>query len=312
MIDTKKVTELNSRLTARLSGVVIGRDDLKQYLLIALLAGGHVLIEGLPGTGKTKLAKTFAELIGGKFKRIQCVPDMLPADITGFYMYSPDGSPRLIEGPIFANILVADELNRATPRTQAALLESMQECQVTIERNTFKLPAPFMVVATQQQTGAEGTYPVTNVQADRFLLRHLSGFASRREEAEIIANIDRIEEPVTEPVTTLEEIVAAQEMTKQVHVAAEIVDYITALTESLRADPDVALAPSTRAAITLFKCSRARALLDGRDFVIPDDIKRLFVAGVEHRLSVRPEAEMDEVTPRMILERTLDKVAVPK
>jgi MoxR-like ATPase len=280
--------------------------------LIALLAGGHVLIEGLPGTAKTKLARTFAEVIGGKFKRIQFTPDMLPADITGFYLYSPDGSSRFIEGPIFANIVLADELNRATPRTQSALVEAMQEYQVTIERETYQLSRPFMVIATQQEVGAEGTYPLTKVQSDRFLLRSLSRYSSREEEKEVIANIDRIDEPEFQVVTSLEEANEAREIAKKVHVSPEIVEYITLLQESLRADPDVDSGPSVRAGIALYKCSRVLALLDGRDFVIPDDIKSLAFPAIEHRIRVRPEAEMDEVTPRIILQRTLEKVPVPK
>lgn len=312
MIQIDRVIELNRRIMEGLSDVVIGRDELKRLLMVALLAGGHVLIEGFPGTGKTKLTKTFAQLIGGTFKRAQCVPDMLPADITGFYLYTLQGQRALVEGPIFANILLADELNRATPRTQAALLEAMQEHQVTIERDTFPLPKLFMVIATQQETGAEGTYPLTNVQVDRFLLRSLTVIATREEEAEIVANIDRIEEPEVRPVTSVEEVLAIREMAKTVHVSPLIVQYITSLTEALRAEPDTGSPPSTRAAIALFKCSRVLAMLDGREFVIPDDVKAIFIPALEHRLTVRPEAEMDGVTPRMLLDRALEKVPVPK
>ena len=312
MTDAEKVAELSEKILTEVSKVIVGKDELKRILLIALLAGGHVLIEGLPGTAKTKLARTFAEVIGGKFKRIQFTPDMLPADITGFYLYSPDGSSRFIEGPIFANVLLADELNRATPRTQSALLEAMQEYQVTIERETYGLPRPFMAIATQQEAGAEGTYPLSNVQIDRFLLRSLSRYSSREEEKQIIANIDQIDEPQIRPVTQLEQISEAQEIVKKVHVSPEIVEYITSLMESLRSDPDVDSGPSTRAGIALYKCSRVLALLDGRDFVIPDDIKYLAYPALEHRIRVRPEAEMDEVTPRVILERVLEKVPVPK
>jgi len=312
LIETKKVAELSERIIAEVSRVIVGKDELKRTLLIALLAGGHVLIEGLPGTAKTKLARTFAGVIGGEFKRIQFTPDMLPADITGFYLYSPDGNSRLVQGPIFTNILLADELNRTTPRTQSALLEAMQEYQVTIERETYQLSRPFMVIAAQQEAGAEGTYLLTNVQCDRFLLRSLSQYSSREEEREVIANIDRIDDAEIQAVTSLKEIGEVQQIARSVYVSGEIVEYITVLVESLRADPDVDSGPSTRAGIALYKCSRVVALLDGRDFVIPDDIKYLAVPAVEHRLRMRPEAEMDEVTPRLILERTLEKTPVPK
>ncbi len=312
MAEVDKATELCQKVLAEVSKVIVGKEELKQILLVALLAGGHVLIEGLPGTAKTKLARTFAEVIGGEFKRVQFTPDLLPADITGFYLYSPDGSSRLIKGPIFANILLADELNRATPRTQSALLEAMQEYQVTIERETYSLPQPFMVIATQQEAGAEGTYPLTNVQADRFLLRSQSSYSSKEEEKEVIANIDRIEEPQVGVVATLDEVKEAQEVARRVHVSGEVVEYIASLIQALRADPDVDWGPSVRAGIALYKCSRVLALLDGRDFVIPDDVKHLFLSAVEHRFRVRPEAEMDEVTPRVILERVLEKVPVPK
>jgi MoxR-like ATPase len=308
----KKVTDLSQRILTEVSKVIIGKEEQKRLMLIALLAGGHMLIEGLPGTAKTKLARTFAGVIGGQFKRIQFTPDMLPADVTGFYLYSPDGSSRLIDGPIFTNMLLADELNRATPRTQSALLEAMQEYQVTIERETHRLSKPFMVIATQQEFGAEGTYPLTNVQIDRFLLRSLSLYTPKEEEEEVIANIDRIEEPQISSVTCLEEINEAREAVKRIHVSREIVDYITTLVQALRTDPDVELGPSVRAGIALYKCGRAVALLDGRDFVIPDDIKHLALPGIEQRIRIRPEAEMDGITARIVLERTIENTPVPK
>jgi MoxR-like ATPase len=280
--------------------------------MLALIAGGHVLIEGLTGTAKTKLARSFAEVVGGKFKRIQFTPDMMPADVTGFYAYSLTSEPRFIEGPIFANIVLADELNRTTPRTQSALLEAMQEYQVTIEKKTYLLDKPFMVIATQVQSGAEGTYPLTDVQIDRFMLRIWSEYATKEEEKQIIGNIDQIDEPNIRPVTTLDEIKGLQELARSVHVSPQIVDYTVSIVDYLRSDPDVLSGPSIRAGIALFKCSRVLALLDERDFVIPDDIKHLVLVAVEHRIKVKPEAEMDDVTPRVILERALERIPVPK
>jgi len=308
----RQVADLYEKILGEVSKVIIGKDEIKEALMLALIAGGHVLIEGFPGTAKTSLAKTFAEAIGGQFKRIQFTPDMMPADVTGFYIYSPTGDPRLIEGPIFANIVLADELNRTTPRTQSALLEAMQEHQVTIETKTYPLEKPFMVIATQIQSGAEGTYPLTDVQVDRFLLRALSDYSSREEEKQIISNIDTIDEPNTTAVTTLGEIEELQKTARDVHVAPDIVEYITSIVGSLRSDPDVLFGPSTRNSIALYKCARVLALLDGRDFVIPDDVKHLVRPATEHRIRVKPESEMDDVTPKMILERALERVPVPK
>lgn len=312
MTDNYKVSDLYGKLLNEISKVIIGKGEIEETLTVALIAGGHVLIEGLPGTAKTKLARTFAEVIGGQFKRIQFTPDMMPADVTGFYIYSPDGASRFIEGPIFAHIVLADELNRTTPRTQSALLEAMQEYQVTIEGKSYSLAKPFMVIATQVQSGGEGTYPLTNVQIDRFLLRVTSEYSSKEEEKQIISNIDIIDEPDIKTVATLDEIKELQELAKGAHVSPDIVEYAASIVDSLRLDPDVLSGPSVRAGIALFKCSRVLALLDGRDFVIPDDIKHLALHAIEHRIRVKPEAEMDDITPKIIVERTLEKVPVPK
>lgn len=312
MADTKKVVELYQKILAEVSKGIISKNEIKEALMLALIAGGHVLIEGLTGTAKTKLARSFAEVVGGKFKRIQFTPDMMPADVTGFYAYSLTSEPRFIEGPIFANIVLADELNRTTPRTQSALLEAMQEYQVTIEKKTYLLDKPFMVIATQVQSGAEGTYPLTDVQIDRFMLRIWSKYATKEEEKQIVGNIDQIDEPNIRPVTTLDEIKGLQELARSVHVSPQIVDYTVSIVDYLRSDPDVLSGPSIRAGIALFKCSRILALLDERDFVIPDDIKHLVPVAVEHRIKVKPEAEMDDVTPRVILERALERIPVPK
>jgi MoxR-like ATPase len=307
-----RIADLYRKIVEEISKVIIGKGDIEESLMLALIGGGHILIEGFPGTAKTKLARTFAEVISGDFKRIQFTPDMMPADVTGFYIYSPDGTSRFIKGPIFAHIVLADELNRTTPRTQSALLEAMQEYQVTIEGNTYHLTKPFMVIATQVQPGAEGTYPLTDVQMDRFLLRVTSEYASKEEEKQIISNIDMIDEPDIHSVASLDEIRELQELTKQVYVSADIIEYATSIVETLRLDPDVLFGPSTRAGIALYKCSRVLALLNGRDFVIPDDIKHLAFPAIEHRIRVKPEAEMDEITPKIILERSLEKVPVPK
>jgi MoxR-like ATPase len=209
-------------------------------------------------------------------------------------------------------VILADELNRTTPRTQSALLEAMQEHQVTIERQTYPLQNPFMVIATQVLAGGEGTYPLTDVQVDRFLLRILSSYPTAEEEIRVIANIDRIDEPNVAIVTGSAEIIQARETAKKVHVSPEISRYIISIIDSLRSDPDVLWGPSPRASIALYKCARVLALFDGRDYVIPDDIKILAYSAIEHRIRIKPEAEMDDISPRMILHRTLEKTPVPK
>lgn len=312
MVDVNKVNDLYQAILAEISKVVIGKEQIKESLIIALIAGGHVLIEGPPGSAKTKLAYSFAKAIGGTFKRIQLTADMMPADITGFYLYSTDGNPSFMPGPIFANIVLADELNRTTPRTQAALLEAMQDYQVTIDRKTYPLEKPFMVIATQVQIGSEGTYPLSDVQIDRFLLRVNSTFPSQEEERQVLSNIDRIDNPDIKVVATLEELKHIQELAKGVHISSAVNEYIVSVISNLRSDPDVLSGPSPRASIALYKCARVLALFDGRAFVIPDDIKHLFYQAVEHRIRIKSEAEMDDVTPRMILDRTLEKVPVPK
>ncbi len=311
-MNIEKTAEIYQNIMEELSRAVIGKNEIKKALVIGLIAGGHILIEGPPGSAKTTVAKSFSKIIGGSFKRIQFTPDMMPADITGFCLYSMQDKPSFIEGPIFANIVLADELNRTTPRTQSALLEAMQEHQVTIERQTYLLSTPFMVIATQVQTGGEGTYPLTDVQIDRFLLRVYSQFPDKEEEGQIVSSIDSIEVPDIKMVTNTEEIIAMQQLSKQIHVAPAVIDYITSIVHSLRFDPDVLSGLSTRSGIALYKCARVFALLDGRDYVIPDDVKRLVYFAVEHRLRVKPEAEMEDITPRMIITRNLEKVPVPK
>jgi len=310
--ENHRVADLYGKIRGEISKVVVGKGDIELTLMLALMASGHVLIEGLPGTAKTKLAQTFAEVIGGHFKRIQFTPDMMPADITGFNVYSPDGSSRFIEGPIFSHIVLADELNRTTPRTQSALLEAMQENQVTIEGKKYPLVKPFMVIATQVLSGAEGTYLLTDVQLDRFLLMVKSEYASMEDEKQIVSTIDAIDEPDIKPVTNLEEIKHLQGLVKGVHVAPAIVDYIISIIASVRNDSDVSWGPSTRASIALYKCTRVMALIDGRDFVIPDDVKGLVFRAIEHRIRVKAESEMDDITPKIVIERTLEEIAPPK
>jgi MoxR-like ATPase len=311
-INVTQAADLYQKVIGEVSRVVVGKGVIKETLMLALIAGGHVLIEGPPGSAKTTISKSFAEIIGGNYQRIQFTPDMMPADITGFYLYSTEGKSNFVEGPIFANIVLADELNRTTPRTQSALLEAMQEHQVTIERKTFPLPQPFMVVATQVRAGGEGTYPLTDVQVDRFLLHVWSDYPTPEEEKQIISDIDRIDSPDIRVVTTEQEIKAVQALARQVQVSPDISEYIISIVNRLRNDPDMLSGPSTRSSIALYKCARVLALFDGRDYVIPDDIKHLVFTTLEHRIRVRSEAEMDEITPRLLIQRTLDQIPVPR
>jgi len=307
----KRYTILNNIIT-EVSKVVIGKDEIKEILLIALLSQGHVLIEGLTGTAKTTIARTFASVVGGTFRRVQGTPDMLPADILGFYLYQPDGRSRFVPGPIFANVLLVDELNRATPRTQSALLEAMQEEQVTIERETHPLEYPFLVIASQIPYGGPGTSALTDVQLDRFMFRIWSGFPSKEEEDQMLRDIDAILESDISPVATREDIIQLQQEVKKVHVADSIRHYIIDFLDRLRHHPDVLVGPSPRGSIALLKGARALAFIQGRDFVIPDDVKRLLIPALTHRIQINAEAEMENVTPQAIIEQIADELPVPK
>ncbi len=312
ILEEKLNQDIPNQILNEISKIIIDKKEIQEMLLVALLSEGHILIEGLPGTAKTLLAKTFAQVISGEFKRIQFTPDMLPADVTGFYLYTPDGKNRLIEGPLFANIVLADELNRTTPRTQAALIEAMQEKQVTIEGETRPLPKPFMIIASQLPYGSEGTYPLTEVQADRFMFRVWSEYLGREYEEQVLARIDYIDQPDIKPVVSLRDIMEIQQAVKKVHVSDRVRDYIISLIIQARQDPDVLTGPSTRASIALFKGARTIAYLQGRDYVLPDDVKKLVHPVLDHRLRVNSEAEMEDITPNTIIERIIKETPVPK
>jgi len=304
--------EILRSITAEVSKVVIGKDEIKELLLIALLSQGHVLIEGLTGTAKTTIARTFASVVGGTFRRVQGTPDMLPTDILGFYLYQPDGSSRFMPGPIFANVLLVDELNRATPRTQAALLEAMQEGQVTIERETHLLQYPFIVIASQIPYGGAGTSPLTEVQSDRFMFRVWSGLPSKEEEEQILHDIDAISEFDASPVATRDDIVQLQQEVKNVYTDDSIRHYIIEIINSLRHHQDVLVGPSPRGSIALFKGARALAFTQERDFVTPDDVKKLLIPALCHRIRITAEAEMENINPETIVNKIATEIPVPK
>lgn len=299
-------------IMAEINKVIIGKNDMLKIILTALLAGGHVLIEGMPGTAKTITAKVFAKVIGGSFKRIQFTADTLPSDIVGFYIYTPSGRSEFIKGPVFTNILLADELNRSPPRTQAALVEAMQEGQVTIEGNTFRLPQPFMVVATQLPYGYTGTYPLPEVQVDRFMFRVWSGFNTKEQEAKVLENIDFIDEMPVETLSHPDEILKIRDLIKKIHISHSIISYIEEILEKIRTYPEVLFGPSTRGAIAIYKGARALAFLEERTYVIPDDIKYLLHAALDHRIKIKAEMEIEGVKPEDIVERALSEVPVPK
>ncbi len=304
--------DLIEHILSEVSSVVIGKEEIKRLILLAVLAEGHILIEGIQGTAKTTLAHAFSQVIGGRFKRIQGTPDMLPADILGFYLHSLDGASRFMPGPIFANVVLADELNRVTPRTQAAFLEAMQEKQVTIELETHQLEEPFLVIASQMAYGSPGTAPLTEVQIDRFMFRAWSDFPSEQEEVGVLQDIDRITDTILEPVVTTNDIMWLRHEVKKVHVDEGIVRYIVQIVNRLRSHPDLRLGPSPRGSIAMFRGARALAYIEGRDFVIPDDIKYLLLPSLYHRCWPTAEAEMDRVSLEDLLNKAAGEVAVPR
>ena len=310
----EELLEIPKRIINEVSKVIVGKRKVIEGITVALLSEGHVLIEGYAGTAKTMMAKAFARTIGGIFKRIQFTPDTLPSDITGFYIYTITGERRFQEGPIFANIVLADEINRTTPRTQAALIEAMQEKQVTIEGVTYKLPEPFMVIATQIPMAISvGTYPLTEVQVDRFMFRLWSEYNPPDEEETIISNIDYIESlPVSQVTSPAQVIKLISYIKEKVYVDKSIVKYIVNLITHVRKHPDVALGPSHRAGISLFKAARTYAFISGRNYVIPDDVKRFAFETLTHRVKLKTEAEIEGVTPESVIEEALKTVEVPK
>lgn len=309
---SQQSTDTIKRIQENLDEVVLYRTQLKELLLITLISRGHLLIEGKLGTAKTLMAHTFSRLLGGMYKRIQATSDMLPADITGFYQYHPGQEAEFYSGPVFANIVMVDELNRLSPRTQSALLEAMQEHQVTVEGVTHPLPSPFMIIASQVPYGGAGTSALPDVQADRFLLRAWSGFPDADEEVEILKNIDRISNAQIEPVVTSDDVNALHDEMVSVHVDGKIQNYIVSIVNKLRQHPDLMTGPSTRGSISLVHSARALALIQERDFVLPDDIKYLAIPALYHRVRLTPEAETDGLTPDRIIQGVLEEVPVPR
>ncbi len=311
-IDPEFVSKTTKAIMEEVSRVIVGKRDIIEYILIALYSGGHVLLEGVPGVAKTLMAKTIARTFNMTYSRIQATPDLLPSDIIGTFVYDPKtGEFRPRKGPIFANIVLFDEINRASPRTQSALLEAMQERQVTIEGVTFRLPEPFMVIATQNPIEMEGTFPLPEAQIDRFLLKVIVDYPTREESFEILRRIHFIEEFRVNPVADASDVLRIRDMLPHVKVSDEVMDYIISIVEETHKHPHVRLGGSPRAAIALYLCSKAKALIEGRDYVIPDDVKYVAYPVLRHRLILKPEAELEGVTPDQVIGEILRSVQVP-
>jgi len=287
--------------------VIVGKRSTIELFMVALLCEGHVLIEDVPGTGKTMLARSIAISLGGAFKRLQCTPDLLPNDVTGVSIFNQQSNEfEFRHGPVFVNILLADEINRATPRTQSALLEAMQEQQVTVDGITRLLPRPFLVIATQNPIEYEGTFPLPEAQLDRFLMRLSVGYPTQPDEKLILANLQR-EHPITHlgQVVDGSRLLDLQREVWEIFVDETIKDYIVRLVAATRSHADLALGGSPRASLALFKSAQALAALRGRDHVIPEDVKELVLVTLAHRLMLRPESELRGKTVRNVLEDIL-------
>jgi MoxR-like ATPase len=308
------VRELATRVLDEVERAVVGKRDALELLLLGLLADGHVLIEDFPGLAKTLAARSFAQVCRLEFARVQFTPDLMPSDITGSSIFDQrEGEFEFQPGPIFTNLLLADEINRAPPKTQAALLEAMQERQVTIDGETHPLAPPFLVLATQNPIEYEGTYPLPEAQLDRFLLRVRIGYPSREDELEMLERRRdrRTDEVELEPLLDVQTLVALQRAVEEVHVAESVGLYIVDLVGATRANPRVQVGASPRGSLALLKLSRCRAVLSGRDYVTPDDVKAVAVPALAHRLTLRPEVWVQQIRQDDVVSECLESVPTP-
>jgi MoxR-like ATPase len=305
------VAELAARILGETRKAVIGKDDTAELLLAAMLAGGHVLIEDVPGVGKTTLARAMAQAFGGTTRRIQFTPDLLPSDVTGITYFDQKAAEfRFRPGPIFSNVVVADEINRATPRTQSALLEAMQERTVSIEGETHRLPAPFLVVATQNPIELEGTFPLPEAQIDRFMMRLSMGYPDESEEVALVTG--ELGGGVTvETVGTPEQVEDAREQGRHIYLSPEVAEYLTSIVRATRTAPGVELGASPRASLALAAAGRALAAIQQRSAVTPDDIKRLAPVVLEHRVVMTVESRLREQTSTALVAELLRTIPVP-
>jgi len=304
--------EFMGRLKKEVSKAVVGKEDVIELLTIALLSEGHVLIEGIPGVAKTTIAKAFSRAIGLSFSRIQLTPDLLPADIIGvFYYDQKTGEWTTKKGPIFANVVLADEINRAQPKTQSALLEAMQEMQVTIEGTTFPLPRPFLVIATMNPLEHEGVYILPEAQLDRFMLKIEIGFPSKDEEMALLRRKSLGDFSDVEPIVAHEELVGLISEVKKVEASDEILEYIYSIISATRSDERLLFGASPRAGEHLLYAAKSSAFLDGRGYIIPDDVKKVALPVLTHRLVLKVEYELEGVKVRDVVEDILRETEVP-
>lgn len=307
------VTELSKRIIDNVDRVIVGKRDVTELVLVALLCEGHVLVEDVPGVGKTTMARAVARSIGGQFRRLQFTPDLLPSDVSGIVYFNQKTSEfELRPGPIFSNVLLADEINRATPRTQSALLEAMEERTVTIEGDTLPLPRPFLVLATENPIELEGTFPLPEAQLDRFFLRLEIGYPAADEELELLARF-QMGNPldVLEAVTTPEELMAAVQSCRNIYVDDDLRSYIIDVARATRAHDTVRLGVSPRGTFALFRAAQALAAVSGRAFVIPDDVKRLGRPVLAHRIMLSPEARLRGRHAGRIIDEIIAGLNVP-
>ncbi len=307
------VTATAKKIISNIEEVVIGKRQEIVLALVAYFCEGHILLEDVPGVAKTILARALAASVGCEFTRIQCTPDLLPTDITGASVFNPKTTEfDFRPGPLFTQILLADEINRTTPRTQAALLEAMAERCVTVDGTTYELTPPFMVIATQNPVDHEGTFPLPEAQLDRFLIRLSLGYPSHKEEGQMLEKL-RSRHPIDslKPVVSAKEVLAAQQAIREVHVDPKVRDYLLDIVHKTRDHKDVMLGGSPRASIALYRASQALAGIRGQDFITPDDVKRVAPPILSHRMILRPESRLRKITPTQVVEKILADVPVP-